>query len=83
MASNLFVVLGLFPLCYPQFFSLMDLSFESKARGAERDAFPIPSYISQSLELIPTVITTATCRIKAALNYSEKSCFSYTQLVTL
>ena len=48
--SNLFVVLVLFPLCYPQFFSLMDLSFKSKARGAEREAFPIPNYISQSLE---------------------------------
>ena len=66
--SNLFVVLVLFPICYPQFFSLMDLSFKSKARGTEREAFPIPNYISQSLEWIPTVITTATCRIKADLN---------------
>ena len=37
--SNLFVVLVLFPLCYPQSFSLMDLSFKSKARGTEREAF--------------------------------------------
>ena len=66
--SNLFVVSVLFPLCYPQLFSLMDLSFKSKARGAEREAFPIPNYISQSREWIPAVITTATCRIKANLN---------------
>ena len=48
--NNLFVVLVLFPLYYPHFFSFMDLSFKSKARGAERKAFPIPNYMSQSLE---------------------------------